>query len=143
MGVGGAGCSAVFAIAYHFGYQVSGCDKEAKSIYLDNNLAKLVSVGHSPDHLKGVDLLVYSPAIPAYDPQNGELLTAKKKGLEAVPWAQFVSKELLPNKFVIAIAGTHGKSTVTAMVAAILEKAGLDPTCLVGAVVNDRGKNTG
>jgi UDP-N-acetylmuramate--alanine ligase len=141
MGVGGAGCSAVFAIAHHFGYQVSGCDNEAKSIYLDHNLAKLVSVGHSPDHLKGVDLLVYSPAIPAYDPQNEELLAAKKKGIETVPWEQFVSKELLPDKFVIAVAGTHGKSTVTAMVAAILEKAGLDPTCLVGAVVDAWGRN--
>ncbi|OGY21655.1 MAG: hypothetical protein A2126_01930 [Candidatus Woykebacteria bacterium GWB1_45_5] len=141
MGVGGAGCSAVFAIAHSLGYQVSGCDKEKWSPYLDNKLAKLVSVGHSPDHLKGVDLLVYSPAIPAYDTQNEELLTAKKKGIEAVPWEQFVAKELLVDKFVIAIAGTHGKSTVTAMAAFILEKAGLDPTCLVGAIVNAWERN--
>lgn len=64
MGVGGAGCSAVFAIANSLGYKVSGCDKEERSPYLDSKLAKLVSVGHSSDHLEGIDLLVYSPAVP-------------------------------------------------------------------------------
>ena len=141
MGVGGAGCSATFSIAHRLGYSVSGCDQQSGSPYLDRKLAKLVSTGHSSSHLSGVDLLVYSPAVPAYDPQNEELKAAAERGIEAIPWEKFVAREILTNKFVIAVAGTHGKSTVTAMIGAILEKAGFDPTVLVGALVSDWGRN--
>jgi UDP-N-acetylmuramate--alanine ligase len=141
MGVGGAGCSAAFAIAEATGFQVSGCDKETNSPYLDRNLKKLVSAGHSSNHLGGVDTLVYSPAVTSLDVENEELSVARKKGLELLPWDQFVASYLLKDKFVIAIAGTHGKGTVAAMVGVILEKAGLDPTCLVGAIVVDWRRN--
>lgn len=141
MGVGGAGCSAVFAIAYQRGYLVSGCDRQGESPYLERKLTKLVSVGHSPNHLKDIDLLVYSPAVTALDPKNEELVASAEKGIETIPWEKFVARELLPDKFVIAIAGTHGKSTVAAMVGAILEKAGLDPTVLVGALASNWGRN--
>jgi len=141
MGVGGAGCSAVFAIAWELGYKISGCDSQLGSPYLYKKLAKFVSAGHSSSHLAGVDLLVYSPAVPAYDPQNEELKVAAERGIESIPWEKFVARELLPNKFVIAVAGTHGKSTVTAMIGTILEKAGLDPTVLVGALVSGWGRN--
>ena len=141
MGVGGAGCSAAFAIAKQSGFVVSGCDKEKESPYLDKKLRNFVSVGHSPEHAKDIDLLVYSPAITAFDPNNEEIATAQKKGIKAASWDAFVADELVKNKFVIAIAGTHGKGTVTAMVGVILEKTGLDPTCLVGGVVADWEKN--
>ena len=141
IGVGGAGCSAVFAIAWELGYKVSGCDNQLPSPYLDKKLSKFVYTGHSSSHLAGIDLLVYSPAVPAYDPQNEELKVAAQRGIGSIPWERFVARELLPNKFVIAVAGTHGKSTVTAMIGAILEKAGLDPTVLVGALVSDWGRN--
>ncbi|MEX0621739.1 MAG: cyanophycin synthetase [Candidatus Woykebacteria bacterium] len=141
MGVGGAGCSAAFAIAKHVGFQVSGCDKEKGSPYLDKTLSKFVLTGHSPEHINGIDLLVYSPAIPSFDQNNEELSAAQKRGIKAVAWDEFVADELVKNKFVIAIAGTHGKGTVTAMVGVILEKAGLDPNCLIGAVVDDWGRN--
>ena len=141
MGVGGAGCSAVFAIAKNLGFQVSGCDNESDSPYLDSSLKSLTVVGHSPDHVKGNDLLVYSPAITAFDPTNPELVEARKKVIEIMPWDQFVAESLLKDKFVIAVAGTHGKGTVTSMIGVAMEKAGLDPTCLVGAVVMDWGRN--
>lgn len=141
MGVGGAGCSAAFAIAKSQGWQLSGCDLEKNSPYLDRNLRKFVLLGHSVDHLVGVDAVVYSPAVTSFDPQNPELETARKKGLEVLPWDKFVASYLLKNKFVIAIAGTHGKGTVTAMVGVLLERGGLDPTCLVGAVAADWGQN--
>ena len=141
MGVGGAGCSAAFAIARLQGWKVSGCDKEKDSPYLDKKLREFMSVGHSPEHTEDIDLLVYSPAVTSFDPQNAELEAARKKGLEVLPWDKFVARELLKNKFVIAIAGTHGKGTVTAMVGVLLERAGLDPTCLVGAVVADWERN--
>ena len=141
MGVGGAGCSAAFAIAGHCGFAVSGCDKEKESPYLDKKLRNFVSVGHSPEHTKDIDLLVYSPAITAFDPNNEEIAEAQKKGIKVASWDEFVANELVKNKFVIAVAGTHGKGTVTAMVGTILEKAGFDPTCLVGGVVADWEKN--
>lgn len=137
MGVGGAGCSAAFAIASSQGFQVTGCDIEETSPYLDKRLKKFVSIGHDPAHLKNSEVIIYSPAVTTFDPNNEELMAAKRKGLDTIPWEEFVAKELLKDKFTIAVAGTHGKGTVTAMVGVILEKADLDPTCLVGAIVAD------
>ena len=141
MGVGGSGCSAAFALAHHNGFEVSGCDLERDSPFLEHMMSKKVKVGHSRRHIESIDLLVYSPAIPSLDPDNDELSEATKKGIEAIPWEKFVADYLLENKFVIGVTGTHGKGTVTAMTVAILEKSGLDPSCLVGAVVIDWGKN--
>ena len=141
MGVGGAGCSAAFAIAHAAGFQVSGCDQEETSPYLDKKLKRFVTIGHDSTHLKGVDAVVYSPAVTSLDSENEELRQARISGLKTSPWDEFVAAQFLKGKFVIAIAGTHGKGTVSAMVGVLLEKAGLDPTCLVGAVVVDWGKN--
>lgn len=141
MGVGGAGCSAAFAIAKYQGFNVTGCDLEPVSPYLDKKLKKFVKTGHDPKHLVDVGVVVYSPAIVSLDSENEEIIEARKKGLEVLSWDRFVANELLKDKFVIAVAGTHGKGTVTAMIGVILEKAGFDPTCLVGAVVSDWGKN--
>ena len=141
MGVGGAGCSAAFAIAKAQGFDVNGCDIETTSPYLDKKLSNLVKTGHSPGHLVDVSVVVYSPAVVSLDSENEEITEARKKGLEVLSWDRFVAKELLKDRFVIAVAGTHGKGTVTAMIGVILEKAGLDPTCLVGAVVSSWGKN--
>ncbi len=141
MGAGGAGCSAAFAIAKSQGFYVNGCDIEPTSPYLDKKLSNLVKTGHDPKHLIDISVVVYSPAVVSLDNENEEIIEARKKGLEVLSWDRFVANELLKDKFVIAVAGTHGKGTVTAMVGVILEKAGMDPTCLVGAVAADWGKN--
>ena len=141
MGVGGSGCSAAFALARHLGYQVTGCDKKKQSPYLERDLVKLVETGHNKSHLEDVGILVYSPAVVDLDSDNEELVVAQRTGIETIPWEKFVAKYLAKEKFVVAITGTHGKSTVTAMIAAILEEAGFDPSCLVGAVVNSWGRN--
>lgn len=141
MGVGGSGCSAAFALAYHNGFKVSGCDLEKKSPYLEQKLLNLVQYGHDKGHLTSINLLVYSPAVPLLDSANEELSLAAEKGIKTLPWEKFLAEYLLPNKFLITISGTHGKGTTTAMVSTILEKAGFDPTCLVGAKVNSWGRN--
>ena len=141
MGVGGSGCSAAFALGFHNGFQVTGCDLDQNSPYLDKDLEKLVKNGHSSTHLADVDLLVYSPAIPLLDRANKELTSAQEKGIRKMPWEQFLAEYILPGKFLIAVSGVHGKGTTTAMIAAILEKAGFDPTCLVGAKVSSWGRN--
>lgn len=142
MGIGGSGCSAAAAVAYEFGYKVSGCDL-TDSIYtshLEKNNVKIFS-GHSPKHLEDISLLVLSPAIENLDKENPELLEAKKRGIEVLTWQEFVGTELLRDKFVISVAGTHGKSTTTALIGLILEKGGLDPTVILGAQVKEWGEN--
>lgn len=143
MGIGGAGVSAVAAFAKAQGYNISGCDLDSNSQFLKPLVQNSVKIfpEHKPDHLENVDILVVSPAIESLDPNNAELLAAKKKGVPVLIGEEFLSRYLIKNKKVIAIAGTHGKSTTTAMVGKILEEAGLDPSVLVGAVVLDWGTN--
>ncbi len=90
---------------------------------------------------KLVDILAVTPAIYSLDPNNPELIEAKKKGIEVLTWQEFMGKYLMKGKFVIAVSGTHGKTTTTAMIAKMLEDAGLDPTVELGAIVPRWGTN--
>ncbi|OGE16221.1 hypothetical protein A2769_00525 [Candidatus Daviesbacteria bacterium RIFCSPHIGHO2_01_FULL_37_27] len=141
MGIAGSGASAAAEIAKANGFEVTGCDLSLE--------------GHNPKHLycqqldsspsvqndSLVDILAITPAITSFDPNNSELEAAKKQGIEVLTWQEFVGKYLLKDKFVIAVTGTHGKSTTTAMVAKVLEDAGLDPTVLLGAILPEWGTN--
>jgi UDP-N-acetylmuramate--alanine ligase len=143
VGVGGAGTSAAAALAKESGFQVSGCDTDKDSIYL-SELEKLdmeIEGSHGSEHLKDLDILVASAAIDKFDSKNPEVLEAKKKGLKVLKTEKFVAEYLAKERFLIAIAGTHGKSTTTAMVGVILEDAGLDPTVYVGTIVTKWGRN--
>ncbi len=141
LGVAGSGASAAAATAKAQGFEVSGCDLE-----IDNEFTKPLSgipiqKGHKPDHLNGVQVLAVTPAIYSLDPNNPELLEAEKQGIEILTWQAFMGKYLMKDKFVIAVSGTHGKTTTTAMVAKILEDAGLDPTVVLGAIIPWTGTN--
>lgn len=142
MGIGGSGCSGVAAIAQAFSYHVDGCDL-AEGSFTDYLSEKNIPVlkGHDPSHLKDVDLLVISPAITSLDTDNLELQKAKERGMPVMTWQEFTGRELQKDKFVIAVAGTHGKSTTTALIGLMMDKAGLDPTVLVGAEVKEWGRN--
>lgn len=129
IGIGGSGISGVADLAEKFGYKVSGCDLEESTAY-----AKNIYKGHSVDHLKSIDLLVISPAIYYQDPKNPELIGGEKKGI-VMSWQEFLGKILLKDKKIICIAGTHGKSTTTAMAGKLLIDNGFDPTVVVGARV--------
>ncbi len=137
LGIGGSGASAAAAIAQAQGFEVTGCDlvpnNEFTTIFRPTQLLK----GHSASHLTSgnVDILAVTPAIYSLDPKNPEILEAKKKGIPIMTWQQFMGKYLMKDKFVIAVAGTHGKTTTTAMIARIMEDSGLDPTVLLGAIV--------
>lgn len=144
MGVAGSGISAVAAIAAYAGFKISGCDLNLDSEYLSglkSGLQFQCWEGHDPGHLQDVDLLIITPAVTSLDPKNKELLEAKKKKIPILTWQEFMGWYLQQDKFVIAVAGTHGKSTTTAMIGLILEKAGLDPTVEVGAIVPEWGRN--
>jgi len=121
--------SGVAMLARKMGYEVSGCDLEKSTAYSGN-----IMTGHSPKHLEGKDLLVVSPAVYFQDSKNPELLEGEKRKI-VMTWQEFLGKVLLKDKKLICIAGTHGKSTTTAMAGKMLIDAGLDPIVIVGANV--------
>jgi UDP-N-acetylmuramate--alanine ligase len=147
MGIGGSGASAVASIAEAQGFMVTGCDTNIHSPFIKHFSHDQISEGFSPDHLldekgaKKVDILAISPAIPFLDPDSKEMKKAEELGIEVLTWQEFMGKYLEEDKFVIAVCGTHGKSTTTAMIAHVLEEAGLDPTVEIGAIVSKWGKN--
>ncbi len=143
LGIGGSGASAAAAIAQaqglpagRQGFEVTGCDLEPNNEFTTQFKASQLLKDHSASHLTSgnVDILAVTPAIFSLDPENAELLEAKKLGIPIMTWQQFTGEYLTASKFVIAICGTHGKTTTTAMIAQMLEDAGKDPTVLLGAI---------
>jgi UDP-N-acetylmuramate--alanine ligase len=141
MGIGGQGISAVAQMAFLTGEMVTGCDRDRSSTVKElQQQGFAVQIGHSADHLDGVDTLVISPAVPALDPQNPELLAARQLGVQVVTWQELLG-QLMRGKCVLSVSGVHGKSTTTSMLSLILTDAGFDPTCMIGAVVPRFGVN--
>ena len=129
IGVGGSGIYGVSKLAEQMGYEVTGCDLEGSTAY-----AKNIFKGHDASHLKDIDLVIVSPAVFYQNANHPEMIEAKNRGI-VVTWQEFVGKYLSKGKKVIAVAGTHGKSTTTAMIGKILTDEGLDPTVITGANV--------
>jgi len=127
MGVSGSGMSGFYVLASKMGYQVTGCD--------------LKTGGHNIKHLENIDLLVVSPAILYSESPDPELLLGKSKNI-VTTWEEFLGTTLAKNKKMIAIAGTHGKSTTTGMVGKLLEDNGFDPLVMIGANVKSWGGNS-
>lgn len=141
MGIGGQGISAVAQMAHAAGEHVSGCDQRASATVRALEQAGIaVRIGHSAEHLDEVDTLVISPAVPALDPHNPELLAARQRGLQIITWQEMLG-ELMRGKCVLSVSGVHGKGTTTAMLSLMLIDAELDPTCEIGAVVPRFGAN--
>ncbi|MDO8573832.1 MAG: cyanophycin synthetase [Candidatus Daviesbacteria bacterium] len=137
LGIGGSGASAAAAIAQSQGFEVTGCDLEPNNEFTTQFKSDQLLKEHSASHLTSgnVDILAVTPAIFSLDPNNPELREARKRGIEIMTWQEFLGKYLTKDKFVIAVCGTHGKTTTTAMIAKMLEDAGLDPTVELGAIV--------
>jgi UDP-N-acetylmuramate--alanine ligase len=132
IGIGGYGMSALALILLKKGYQVSGSD--IRETTLTASLAEagaLIKIGHQDANIGSADLVVYSTAI---DSANPELAEAKQRGILLWHRSELLAA-LLNNSFGIAVAGAHGKTTTTAMLALLLEAGGLDPTAVVGGVV--------
>ncbi len=129
VGIGGAGMSGIAEVLLDYDLEVSGCDMVASET--TDRLAKLgatVHVGHSEDHLEDVDLVVISSAVSQ---DNPEIQAAEKRNITIVRRAEMLG-ELMRLKYGVAVAGTHGKTTTTSLVGAVLTEAGLDPTVIVG-----------
>ena len=138
VGIGGAGMSGIAEVLHNLGYTVSGSDKyENKVTRRLQGLGISVVKGHSAEHITGCDVVVYSSAI-AQD--NPELKEARSLRIPIIPRAEMLA-ELMRFKHGIAIAGTHGKTTTTSLIASVLGEAGFDPTYVIGGLLNSSGSH--
>lgn len=138
VGIGGIGLSAIARVLHGWGYTVSGSDQQASALteaLADEGIT--IFIGHRAEQVLGVDLLVVSSAVPEGNP---EITQAQREDLPVVKREQFLG-ELTAGKTTIAVAGTHGKTTTSAMIAWILTQAGLEPTFIVGGLLQSMGTN--
>jgi UDP-N-acetylmuramate--alanine ligase len=138
VGIGGIGMSGIAEVMLTLGYQVQGSDSKASSNTerLENAGARIF-VGHSGENISGAGALVTSTAIK---PDNPEVVAARSRGLPIVRRAEMLA-ELMRLKWTVAVGGTHGKTTTTSMVAALMEAGKLDPTVINGGIINAYGTN--
>jgi UDP-N-acetylmuramate--alanine ligase len=138
VGIGGIGMSGIAEVLVNMGYRVTGSDqKRGEAVERLERLGAKVFTGHQPSHVEGAHVVVYSSAVAR---DNVEVHVARQRGVPVIPRAEMLA-ELMRLKYSIAIAGTHGKTTTTSMVAAVLGAAGLDPTVVVGGRVHGLGTN--
>lgn len=138
IGIGGSGLSAIARLLKESGYEVSGSDKALSSFAADLQAAGVtVYIGHHPRNVNGADWVVKSSAIAD---DNPEVKAALQAGIPIYKRSDFLGK-LMANKTGIAVAGTHGKTTTTAMIAWMLSALGRDPSFIVGGVMNNYGVN--
>lgn len=140
VGIGGVGLSAIARILLARGVLVSGSDRQANALTMQlAALGARVQIGHAAENAQGAELLVVSSAI---DPANPEIAYAQAHGIPVYKRSQMIDA-LTRDKACIAIAGTHGKTTTTAMTVHVLRENGRDPSYIVGGVLANTGDNAG
>src|SRR5262245_39888249 len=138
VGVGGAGMSGIAEVLLTQGYRVTGSDaRRNEAVERLERLGAKVFTGHQPAHVEGAHVVVYSSAVA---PDNVEVQVARQRGIPVIARAEMLA-ELMRLKYGIAIAGTHGKTTTTSLVAAVLGAGGFDPTVFVGGRIQGLGAN--
>jgi UDP-N-acetylmuramate--alanine ligase len=138
IGIGGSGMSGIAEVLLNLGYTISGSDlTDSATLRRLADLGILTSVGHSAKNVQEADAVVTSTAVKA---DNPEVVSARQRHIPVVPRAVMLA-ELMRMKQGIAIAGTHGKTTTTSLVASVLAQAGLDPTFVIGGRLNSAGAN--
>jgi UDP-N-acetylmuramate--alanine ligase len=138
VGVGGIGMSGIAELLANLGYDVSGSDARASSVTERlKTLGVRVHIGHDAEHVGSADVVVVSSAIAPTNPETAE---AMRRRIPVIPRAEMLA-ELMRLRYGIAIAGAHGKTTTTSMVALVLERAGLDPTAVIGGRLSAFGSN--
>ncbi|MBS1841262.1 MAG: UDP-N-acetylmuramate--L-alanine ligase [Acidobacteria bacterium] len=136
VGIGGIGMSGIAEVLLTLGYSVSGSDTKPSPITERlQNLGAVIHEGHRPANVEGAHVVVVSSAVKS---DNPEVVEAHKRKIPVIPRAEMLA-ELMRLKYGIAVAGAHGKTTTTSMVASVLTAAHLDPTFVVGGKVNQAG----
>jgi UDP-N-acetylmuramate--alanine ligase len=138
IGIGGYGLSAIARYMYESGYAVSGSDRQLSPLaYELRNLGINVYEGHATDHIVGIDVVVKSSAVPDSNP---EIIAARKAGIPVLKRSEFLG-EIMEKNIGIAVAGTHGKTTTSAMISWVLAGLDLDPSYIIGGVSKNLGVN--
>jgi UDP-N-acetylmuramate--alanine ligase len=138
VGIGGIGMSGIAEVLLSLGYEVSGSDlKPGDATKRLDGLGARTHVGHRAENIARADVVVYSSAVTANNP---EIVAARAAGVPVIPRAEMLA-ELMRLKYGIAIAGSHGKTTTTSLVATVLSAAGIDPTVVIGGKLNAIGTN--
>jgi UDP-N-acetylmuramate--alanine ligase len=138
VGIGGIGMSGIAELLANLGYAVSGSDarRSAATVRLET-LGITVHEGHAAAHVGDADVVVMSSAVRLSNP---EIVEATRRGIPVIARAEMLA-ELMRLRFSIAVAGSHGKTTTTSMIALVLERAGLDPTAVIGGRLSAFGSN--
>jgi UDP-N-acetylmuramate--alanine ligase len=139
VGIAGIGMSGIAELLANLGYVVSGSDVKRSEVTarLEKSFGVMVFEGHRAEQVSGADVVVYSSAVR---PTNPEIVEARARGIPVIPRAEMLA-ELMRLRFSIAVAGSHGKTTTTSMIALVLERAGLDPTAVIGGRLSAFGSN--
>jgi UDP-N-acetylmuramate--alanine ligase len=138
IGIGGSGMSGLALILLDSGYKISGSDIVTSKITKRlTDKGATIFKGHNENNVKEADLVVISSAIPE---SNSEIRSARDRKISIIKRAEMLAR-LMDNKYGIAVAGTHGKSTTASMVSLLLEKSGFDPTVVVGGELNNFKNN--
>src|SRR3989442_982841 len=138
VGVGGAGMSGIAEILLNLGYRVTGSDQRRnEAVERLEQLGAKIFVGHAPSHIEGAHVVVYSSAVSR---ENIEVQVARQRQIPTIPRAEMLA-EMMRLKYGIAVGGTHGKTTTTSMIGAVLAEGRYDPTIVVGGRVTNLGSN--
>jgi UDP-N-acetylmuramate--alanine ligase len=138
VGIGGAGMGGIAEVLLNLGYRVSGSDlRENRVTQRLSELGAQVWIGHEAAHVTQCDVVVVSSAV---NEQNPEVIAARERRIPVVPRAEMLA-EIMRFRYGIAVAGTHGKTTTTSLVASLLAEAGLDPTFVIGGRLNSAGSH--
>src|SRR5688572_30254459 len=138
VGIGGSGMSGIAELLANLGYDVSGSDARQSDVTARlETLGVKVADGHAARHVGAADVVVISSAIGA---ENPEVAEARTRGIPVIPRAEMLA-ELMRLRYGIAIAGAHGKTTTTSMIALVLDRGGLDPTAVIGGRLSAFGSN--
>ncbi len=138
VGIGGSGMSGIAEVLLNLGYRVSGSDLvESDTTLRLQRLGAEVVIGHRSENLRDADVVVISSAVRK---DNPEVIAAHERIIPVIPRAEMLA-ELMRMKYGVAVAGTHGKTTTTSMIATVLAHGGLDPTAVIGGKLNSFGSN--
>lgn len=138
VGIGGIGMSGIAEVLHNLGYKVQGSDlNDSPTVKRLRELGIAVAIGHAPENVEQAQVVVISSAVK---PDNPEVVAARERFLPIVRRAEMLG-ELMRLRWAVAVAGTHGKTTTTSLVAQLFDKAGLDPTVINGGIINAYGTN--